>query len=181
GADSREKPSDERPARQKYRDGPREDERKKHGDREERDQAADGGRIVARRDALGACRLDRHVAILARGAAKRTTEWTRMSTPGGSAALIRAVEVIEKTRDGKATLAVAPLVAACGAPVAKMSGRGLGFSGGTLDKLESIKGYRVDLTTAEFLAQLGRIGIVITGQTADLAPADGKMYALRDA
>jgi pyrimidine-nucleoside phosphorylase len=65
-------------------------------------------------------------------------------------------------------------------PVAKMSGRGLGFSGGTLDKLESIRGYRVDLSTAEFLAQLERIGIVVTGQTADLAPADGKMYALRD-
>ena len=66
------------------------------------------------------------------------------------------------------------------APVAKMSGRGLGFSGGTLDKLESIAGYRVDLSTAEFLAQLERIGIVLTGQTADLAPADGKLYALRD-
>jgi len=64
--------------------------------------------------------------------------------------------------------------------VAKMSGRGLGFSGGTLDKLESIRGYRVDLSTAEFLSQLERIGIVVTGQTADLAPADGKMYALRD-
>src|SRR5438552_13447634 len=61
-----------------------------------------------------------------------------------------------------------------------MSGGGLGFSGGTLDKLESIRGYRVDLSTAEFLAQLERIGIVVTGQTADLAPADGKMYALRD-
>jgi pyrimidine-nucleoside phosphorylase len=80
----------------------------------------------------------------------------------------------------KTTLVVAPLVAACGVPVAKMSGRGLGFSGGTLDKLESIRGYRVDLSTAEFLAQLERIGIVVTGQTADLAPADGKMYALRD-
>ena len=61
-----------------------------------------------------------------------------------------------------------------------MSGRGLGFSGGTLDKMESIAGYRVDLTTAEFLAQLERIGIVLTGQTADLAPADGKLYGLRD-
>jgi len=62
-----------------------------------------------------------------------------------------------------------------------MSGRGLGFSGGTLDKLESFNGYRVDLTTAQFLAQLERIGIVVSGQTKELAPADGLLYALRDA
>jgi pyrimidine-nucleoside phosphorylase len=62
-----------------------------------------------------------------------------------------------------------------------MSGRGLGITGGTLDKLESFRGYRVDLTTEEFLAQLERIGIVVTGQTKELAPADGLIYALRDA
>jgi pyrimidine-nucleoside phosphorylase len=72
------------------------------------------------------------------------------------------------------------MVAACGLPVGKMSGRGLGFSGGTLDKLESIPGYRVDLTTDEFKKQLKEKGIVLTGQSLDLAPADGKMYALRD-
>jgi pyrimidine-nucleoside phosphorylase len=80
----------------------------------------------------------------------------------------------------KTTLVVEPTVAACGMPVGKMSGRGLGFSGGTLDKMESIPGFRTDLSTAEFLDQLKRIGLVLTGQTADLVPADGKLYALRD-
>src|SRR6266540_1871640 len=80
----------------------------------------------------------------------------------------------------KTSLAVLPMVAACGLPVGKMSGRGLGFSGGTLDKLESIPGYRCNLTTEEFKKQLKEKGIVLTGQSLDLAPADGKMYALRD-
>src|SRR5258706_1101324 len=80
----------------------------------------------------------------------------------------------------KTSIAVLPIVAACGLPVGKMSGRGLGFSGGTLDKLESIPGYRVDLTTEEFKRQLKEKGVVLTGQSLDLAPADGKLYALRD-
>ena len=80
----------------------------------------------------------------------------------------------------KTSISVMPIVAACGLPVGKMSGRGLGFSGGTLDKLESIPGYRVNLTTDEFKKQLKEKGIVLTGQSMDLAPADGKMYALRD-
>jgi pyrimidine-nucleoside phosphorylase len=80
----------------------------------------------------------------------------------------------------KTTFVVLPVVAACGLPVGKMSGRGLGFSGGTLDKIESIPGYRVDLTTDEFKQQLKEVGIVLTGQSLDLAPADGKLYALRD-
>ena len=80
----------------------------------------------------------------------------------------------------KTTLVVEPIVSACGLPVGKMSGRGLGFSGGTLDKMESIPGFRCDLSTDEFLTQLKNIGLVLTGQSADLAPADGKLYALRD-
>ncbi len=80
----------------------------------------------------------------------------------------------------KTTLAVAPIVAACGLPVGKMSGRGLGFSGGTLDKIQSIPGYRVDLSSEEFMKQLQDIQIVLSGQSANLAPADGKLYALRD-
>jgi pyrimidine-nucleoside phosphorylase len=80
----------------------------------------------------------------------------------------------------KTSLVVLPVVVASGVAVGKMSGRGLGFSGGTLDKMESIPGYRTDLTKSEFLAQLKSIGIVLTGQTGDLAPADGKLYALRD-
>lgn len=80
----------------------------------------------------------------------------------------------------KTTLVVEPLVAACGLPVGKMSGRGLGFSGGTLDKIESIRGFRTDLSKEEFIHHLRTYGLVLTGQTGDLAPADGKLYALRD-
>jgi pyrimidine-nucleoside phosphorylase len=80
----------------------------------------------------------------------------------------------------KTTLIVLPLVAACGVKVAKMSGRGLGLTGGTLDKLEAIRGFNVNLSEHEFRRIAREHGLVLAGQSGDLAPADGKLYALRD-
>ena len=80
----------------------------------------------------------------------------------------------------KTSLIVGPIVAACGGVFAKMSGRGLGHTGGTVDKLESIEGYKTSLSEEEFLSQSERVGIAVIGQTGNLAPADKKLYALRD-
>jgi len=92
--------------------------------------------------------------------------------------------VVDKHSSGgvgdKTTLVVQPIVAACGVPVGKMSGRGLGSSGGTLDKMESFTGWSCQMGLDQFKAQLADIGLVLAGQTAKLAPADGKLYALRD-
>src|SRR5690606_8949711 len=80
----------------------------------------------------------------------------------------------------KVSLPLAAMVAACGVPVPMISGRGLGHTGGTLDKLESIPGFRTGLTLDDYRAQVARIGCALIGQTKDLAPADKKLYALRD-
>lgn len=96
---------------------------------------------------------------------------------------IDAIKVDKHSTGGvgdKTTLIIAPLVASCNVPIIKMSGRGLGYTGGTIDKLESIPGFTVDLTEEEIKRQAKEIGIVITSQTKDLAPLDKKVYALRD-
>jgi pyrimidine-nucleoside phosphorylase len=127
------------------------------------------------------------MAVLLNGMTERETAdlTLAMANSGEIMDLSGVVDIaVDKHSTGgvgdKTSLVVLPIVAACGLPVGKMSGRGLGFSGGTLDKLESIPGYRVNLSTEEFKKQLAEIGIVLTGQSLDLAPADGKLYALRD-
>jgi pyrimidine-nucleoside phosphorylase len=127
------------------------------------------------------------MAVYVRGMDEvETTALTLSMARSGQVLDLSAVapRVLDKHSSGgvgdKTTIVVAPLVASLGLPVGKMSGRGLGFSGGTLDKLESIPGFRSDLNTEEFVGQLKRHGIVVSGQTHDLAPADGKLYSLRD-
>ena len=117
---------------------------------------------------------------------EETTHLTMaMADSGDTLDLTDVVDIaVDKHSSGgvgdKTSIAVVPMVRACGLPVGKMSGRGLGFSGGTLDKLESIPGFRTDLSKDEFLSQLGSLGMVLSGQSMDLAPADGKLYGLRD-
>ncbi|NDJ74655.1 MAG: thymidine phosphorylase [Chloroflexi bacterium] len=127
------------------------------------------------------------MAIYLRGMSRRETfDLTRAMAASGDQLNLSDMlgYTVDKHSTGgvgdKVSLVVLPLVAAAGVPVAKMSGRGLGFSGGTLDKLESIPGLCVDLSESQFVQQVLHYGIVLTGQTRSLAPADGVLYALRD-
>ncbi len=127
------------------------------------------------------------MAVLLKGMTPReTTDLTlSLARSGGQLDFSDIVPIVlDKHSTGgvgdKTTLVVIPIVSANGVAVGKMSGRGLGFTGGTLDKMESIPGFRVDLSMEEFCKQLSEQGIVLSGQTADLAPADGKLYSLRD-
>ncbi len=127
------------------------------------------------------------MAVYLRGMnARETSDLTLAMMRSGEQLRVRDIvtPVVDKHSTGgvgdKVTLAVAPLTAACGVAVGKMSGRGLGHTGGTVDKLESIQGFRATLSRAEFIDILVKHNIVLAGQSQDMAPADGKMYALRD-
>ena len=127
------------------------------------------------------------MAVLCRGMTDReTADLTMAIAHSGEIISLTGITdtAVDKHSTGgvgdKTTLIVQPIVTACGVPVAKMSGRGLGFSGGTIDKLESVPNIKLDLSKEAFLAQLKRYHTVLSGQSADLAPADGMLYALRD-
>ncbi len=128
------------------------------------------------------------MAVYIRGMSRQEIAWLTLAMAhSGEILSLRKIlgsYAVDKHSSGgvgdKTTLVVLPLVASCGVPVAKMSGRGLGFSGGTLDKMEAIQGFDVNLSTDEFERLAQENGMVLSGQSRQLAPADGKLYALRD-
>ena len=127
------------------------------------------------------------MAIYLNGMSKEETVnlTTAMATSGDILDLSEIGTVVDKHSTGgvgdKVTLILVPIIASLGVPVAKMSGRGLGYTGGTIDKLESIPGYKTNISEEEFIQNVKKIGISLIGQTMNLAPADKKIYALRDA
>ena len=127
------------------------------------------------------------MAVFLNGMSEQETMYlTKIMAVSGKQADLNRIEGIKVDKHSTGgvgdttTLVVAPVAAACGVPVAKMSGRGLGHTGGTIDKLESIPGFCTSMEIEEFIRQVNEIGIAVTGQTTDLAPADKKIYALRD-
>jgi pyrimidine-nucleoside phosphorylase len=163
-------------------------ERKRNGEELSREEIAELVLAYAREDVPDYQMAAWCMAVYFRGLTGRETYalTDAMIRSGETLDLARALgrRVVDKHSTGgvgdKTTIAVGPIVAACGVPFGKMSGRGLGHTGGTLDKLESIPGFNVELTTDEFVSQVREVGLAIVGQTADLVPADKKLYALRD-
>src|SRR5215218_7915491 len=162
--------------------------RKRDGEELAQDEIADLVLGYARGDVPDYQMAAFAMAVYFRGLSPRETfALTDAMIRSGSTLDLRSAlgrSVVDKHSTGgvgdKTSLVVGPIVAACGVPFGKMSGRGLGHTGGTLDKLESIPGFRVELSTDEFVQQVRDVGLAIIGQSADLVPADRMLYALRD-